>query len=356
MSSIYLISGNDEGLVKEKAIEIFDSIKPADADEFTNDIINGGADNSDHASKICGQVHEAIQSFGFFGSDKVVWLKNANFFSDDVTGRAETTKNAVLALQKLLEQGLPDGTQLIISATGFDKRRAFYKWLSKNASVETCDKLDTSKDGWQDQVAVLTKGYARDLDLCFEADALELFVNRVGAETRTIKTELEKLKFYLLPETSITLKAVFLMTPSSHTGVIFEIGRAIEQKDTSTAIALIDQQLDKGESAIAIMRASILNTVRNQFLAKVITENLGVPINKNALSRIDVKHRQWLPMTKKGEVNAWGLSLAADKIRRKTQAQLFANLEACQEVDQDLVTTQKDPQTLLHQLVIKLTT
>ncbi len=354
-TSIYFISGNDEGLVKEKALETYARIKPQSTDDFSNETINGEADNSDHASRICAQVGEAIQSFGFFNSDKVIWLKNANFLGDDVTGRSETTKKSVEYLSDLLSQGLPEGTTLLISAIGVDKRRAFYKWLAKNAEVSVCDKLDTSKEGWQDQVGRLARGYARDLDLSFDGEALELFVNRVGAETRTIKTELEKLKLFLLPENKVSTDDVVKMTPSSHTGVIFEIGKALEERNAGAAIALIDQQLAKGESAIAIMRASVLNTVKNQLFAKIIQEDLGTSITKNALASVADKHKRWLPITKKGEVNTWGLSLAAGKIRNKSKAQLFKNLEACQQVDQKLVTTQLDPKMLLHKLIVEIT-
>ena len=93
-SNIFAIIGTDEARVKEAALKLVKEQAPSD-DDFGLETINGQADNSEHASRIVGQTIEAIQTLPFFGGEKVVWLQSANFFGDSITGKSQTTIDAV---------------------------------------------------------------------------------------------------------------------------------------------------------------------------------------------------------------------------------------------------------------------
>jgi DNA polymerase-3 subunit delta len=146
--NIFAFFGTDEALVKEAATKLSGKIAPSDK-EFGLEIISGGADNAEHAVQIISRTIEAIQTLPFFGGDKLVWLQGVNFFADNQTGKAESTIAAVEALVDILASHLPPDVRVIISAGDIDKRRSFYKTLSKCAKVEIFDKLDTSKAGWE---------------------------------------------------------------------------------------------------------------------------------------------------------------------------------------------------------------
>ncbi|MGB1130039.1 MAG: DNA polymerase III subunit delta, partial [Haloferula sp.] len=197
VSGMYAVIGTDEGRVKEEATRLHQELTGGNDDGFTHETIDGTADNSEGAFQICQQVVEALNTLPFFGGEKVVWLKSASFLVDDVTGRSERTQSGVESLRECLAAGLGPGVVFLMSATGIDKRRAFWKFLQKSAEVRSYDKIDTSKDGWEEEVARLVEGRAKDLGLSFEDDALELFVMLAGEATRQIGSELEKLDLYL---------------------------------------------------------------------------------------------------------------------------------------------------------------
>ena len=90
--------GSDEGLVREKALELHNRLTGGHDDGFTHEIIDGIADNSDSAFEICSNVIQALQTLPMFGGDKVVWLRNANFLGDNVTGRSQRTEAGVESL------------------------------------------------------------------------------------------------------------------------------------------------------------------------------------------------------------------------------------------------------------------
>ncbi len=359
--AVHAVIGTDDGRVSEEALALFNDLKPGgDAAEFTNDVVEGVVANAEEAYQACARTIEALQTIGFFGAEKVVWLKAANFLADDRTGASERAKQGVEDLLDLLRAGIAEEVTFLVSASAIDKRRAFYKWLQKNGEVATFDKIDVSKDGWEDEVALMVTTRAKELGLAFVHEALELFVQMAGEETRQIGNELEKLHLYLGPRRTVELEDVRLLVPLSRKGVVFEIGRALERRDAERALELVDAQLEKGENAIGLMRAAIIPTVRNLFMVRVLLDaHPDLPVGNGqsfagALNRLPEGERAWLPQTKAGRVNAWGLFFAAKKASQFTTAEMRGAMDSVLRADTSLVTTSLDPRLVLHRLVADL--
>ena len=359
METICAILGTDEGKVAEEALKKFNALKPEGSDDFGNDLIEGKADNTDHASEIISNTLQALQTLPFFGG-KVVWLKDASFLGDDRTGSSERTKEGVESLLKVLKGGLAPGISFLISASGIDKRRAFYKYLKKEANCSIFDKIDVSKDGWEDTVARLVMSKSKPLGMTFADEALDLFVQQAGEDTRQIINELEKLSLYLIPETHVTIEAVRTMIPLNRKGVIWEISRCIERGDGARAIHLVDAQLEKGEQAVGLLRAAIIPTVRNTFFAKLAMVGAGVQrADKRGFSsllrKVNSVTTNALPKKADGNVNSWAIANGASAASRMTLKKLRASLESCLKADRALVTTAADHHMVLHRLIIEVT-
>jgi DNA polymerase-3 subunit delta len=360
--SFFAVIGTDEGMVREKALELYNRLTGGVDDGFTHETIDGIADNSDSAFEICSSTVQALQTLPMFGGDKVVWLRNANFLGDNVTGRSQRTEAGVERLRVALEHGLPDGVKFLLTALGVDKRRAFWKFIEKAAEVQAFDRIDTSRDDWQDQVAALVTKRARELGLDFEPDALALFVMLAGEQSQQIGNELEKLDLYLGPERrTVTEQDVNVLVPLSRAAVVFEIGKAIQNGNAGRAIQLIDQQLAADESAIGIMRASIIGVVRNLFMAKLIVEKFKTPTGNyqafaGALNRLPENDRAWLPQKKDGSgVNVFPIFLALPNAANFELSSLQQVMEATLKADQALVTTGLDHRLVLHRLIVEIT-
>ncbi len=357
----FAVVGSDEGLVREKALALYNELTGGVDDGFTHETIDGIADNAEGAFEICARTVQSLLTVPMFGGDKVVWLRNASFFADNVTGRAQRTEAGVESLRETLERGLPDGVKFLLTAQAVDKRRAFWKFVEKNAAVEVHDKIDTSRDDWMEQVGALVERRAAELGLRFEPEALELFVLLAGEATQQIGNELEKLDLYLGPERrEVTEDDVRRMVPLSRAAVVFEIGKAIQKGDTARAISLIDQQLEADESAIGIMRASIIPTIRNLFMAKLIVEKLGVSGGNyqsfaGGLNRLPEADRAWLPQKKDGSgVNVFPVFLALPGAANFELSGLQQAMEAALKADQALVTTGLDHRLVLHRLLAEI--
>lgn len=354
----FAVAGSDEAQVREEAHSVFNELVEDPSDEFANETISGAVDNSEEAFQACMRGAEALQTVPFFGS-KVVWMKGVTFLADSVTGRAERTLEGLEALRGVLENGLPDGVSFLLSATAIDKRRSFWKFVDSRAEVRVFEKIDTSRDGWQEQVAAVVERRAADLGFRFEGEGLELFVMLAGEDTGQIASELEKLDLFLGERREVTLADVRLMVPLSRGGVVFEIGNAIQVGQVGRALDLIDRQLGQGDSAIGILRASVIPTVRNLFMAAVLLEGHQLPTGNynsfvSAIERLPEQERAWLPRKKTGGVNVYPVFLAAKQAGKFPMSQLREALEACARADRDLVSTGRDHRLVLQKLVAGL--
>lgn len=360
-TNFHVIVGSDDGMVREEALALYNELTGGNDDGFTHETIDGNADNSEGAYEICSSASQSLMTMPMFGGDKVVWLRNVNFLADDVTGRAQRTEAGVEMLRGILEKGLPNGIKFLISADKIDKRKSFWKFLEKNAAVQSFDKIDINQEGWEDAVGRLVEGRASELGLKFENDAMELFIMLAGEQTKQIMNELEKLDLFLGKERRVvTIEDVRLLVPLSREAVVFEIGQAIQKGNVTRAIQLIDEQLAAEESAIGIMRASIINVVRNLYMAKLILEKFKAPSGNygafaGALNRLPASDRAWLPQKKDGTgVNVYPIFLAVPNAKNYDLDGLQHVMVQTQRADQALVTTGLDHRMILHRLIAEI--
>ena len=349
-------------MVREQALKLWRELTGGVDDGFTHETIEGNAPNVDEVNNVVTRFLQALLTYSMFGGDKVVWLRNATFFGNDRTSEAESTLRMVDSIRDQLEKGMPDGVSLIISATKIDKRRSFWKFLESNAQIQIHDRIDMSRDGWEEEVADLVLQKAKLVGLSFESEALDLFVRLAGEATQQIVNELEKLSLYLGDRKVIAIDDVRVMVPLSREGVIFETGRALQLGNAARAIELIDEQLELGESAVAIMRASIIPTVRNLFMARILIDQAKAsPRNYNefqsAVNRLPSEQKAWLPQKKSGDgVNIYPLFLSAAGAQSFTLKNLEKIMHATARADKMLVTRGLDERMVLHRLVTEIAT
>jgi len=380
-ANIHAVVGSDEGEVKRVAAELAGNLTPTGAGEFGLDVIDGAADNAEQAATRIRSTIEALQTLPFFGSTKVVWLKNANFLGDDQKAHSSAVQSALEEFSKMLDRGIGSEVTFLISATEVDKRRSFYKTLVKHADVQVFDRLDSSRGGWEEEATEIVGRRAKKRKLQFDDDALDLFVLLTGGDTRQIENELEKIDTYCgtgfqpakskavdktpghTPKTAtpgVTVDLVRELVPLSRAGIIFELSNALAVRDLELALTLVRRLLDQGESAIGILLAAIVPTIRNLLLAKDLMEGhrLQRPHSPfqfiSAINRLPPKATEHLPRKKDGSINAYALGIAAQDADQFETDQLIDAMRACLEANLQLVTTQLDHELILTEVVVKL--
>ena len=292
----------------------------------------------------------------------MVWLKNANFLGDSVTGRAEGAVTGMENILDVIEADLPNEIKFVISATALDKRRSAYKRLTKLATAEFHDKPDTSRAGWEGAVLSHASKKARELGLTFETGALELLVQMCGDDTRQLENEIEKIDLYLGERRRAGLRTVRGLVSESRAGVIWEVGNAIGARDLPRALHLIDTLLYQGQNAVGILLAAIVPRVRSLLLVKELGSRYKLrAANYNsfnmALEGLPPSATAHLPRKKDGSgFNAYPLFLALGETRNYSLEELHDAYRACLEANARLVTTQLDNKIVLERLLIGILT
>lgn len=196
---VYLFVGTDDYLKSEGAKRVIDARVPKADRDFGLETLDAACDTCDEVLSLLDRAGEALYTASFFGGGKVVWLRDVNFLPG-AKGRAveaQAAKEAVAAfLEGLQRAPLPEGHHLVITANTCLKTSRFYKWVAKEGKVEECG---TELRSWQQEKAALER-----LDALLPASGLRMapqvktaFAQRVGADTRTIVSELEKLRTYV---------------------------------------------------------------------------------------------------------------------------------------------------------------
>ena len=357
---IYAVVGSDEAEVKRVAVELAEKLTPPGLGDFGLEVIDGCADNAEQAATRIRSAIEALQTLPFMGGSKLVWLKNANFLADSVIGRAGSVQGALEELSEIMSADLGDNVTFLLSATETDKRRSFYKALTKRAEVQVIDGLDSNRSGWEEEAGEIVRARAEKRKLKFDDEALELFVLLTGGDTRQIDNELEKIDIFLGVDRQVTSENVRELVPLSRAGVIFELGNALAVRDLERALKLVRRLLDQGETAIGILLVAVLPTIRNLLLAKDLMERHRLqrphaPFTFiSAINRLPAAATEHLPRKKDGTISGYALGIAAQNAHRFETKQLIDAMQACLEANLKLVTTQLDHELILTEIVVKL--
>ena len=263
------ICGPDDFLVNRVGREHFEALAAAArADEFSREIVNGFAGNVDEVAAAVNRFREAVQTLAMFGGKRIVWFKDVNFLADSVTGRAEGTLGQVEALQELLAGVNADEVGIVITAAPIDRRRSFAKWCEAHGDF-TLAGADGEEAG--EALAAVVRGEARECGATFGEGAVELLLQKIGANTRLLTEEVRKLATYAGEGTAITEANVAELTPNFAEGDFFEAADRFFAGDLPGTLAALQRHFFAGGDARPVLSA-LQNRNRILLQARVLLD------------------------------------------------------------------------------------
>ncbi len=265
---LYLVFGDDEYRVTAKTAAIMEARSPAD-DVMAREVIDAGAANGDEVIAAVGKCLEALQTSGLFCAEKTVWLRGATFLGTDQLARSDAVKEAVGRLVDLIKAGLPPGQSLVISATGVDKRSAFFKAcraggelyeLARATKTQMAEGDAERFAGEQFKVAGLKAGRA----------VVRTFLERVGLDSRQIVSEIEKLAVYIGDRDTVTGADIAAITSSAREAVGWDLVDAVGTRDLPRALRVLKQLLFERQPAFMLIRGLENRIAQLQVLREAI--------------------------------------------------------------------------------------
>src|SRR5208283_6034487 len=119
------------------------------------------------------RLREALQTLPFFGSGKVIWLRDCNFLGDE--SRRVGTQAVTETLNELAEElkTFPwKNVRLLISAGKVDKRKTFFKTLDKIGTVETFSGWSMDDRDWAERAEIAARAAVRAREKEISEEAL----------------------------------------------------------------------------------------------------------------------------------------------------------------------------------------
>ena len=195
--NVVLIVGEDDYLVSEAAkkvvgdgvgLELFDSNSASNAELQLRDL---------------RAVEESFLTPPFFDPKKTTWWKNVNFLPHQGKGAPSEEVKAALEkfAAKVAASVLPENQRLLITGPKLKMDSVFAKTLKGVAEVI---EFKTGKPWEQQKNAVMrVNDLAAGMNLTFAPGAAERFVSVVGCDSRSLMSELAKMREFLGKETHV---------------------------------------------------------------------------------------------------------------------------------------------------------
>ena len=201
--NIHLFVGEDSYLVEAAARRVVEAAVPAELRATAVETVSGEAGNSETQLASLRECAASVQTPPFLDPVKLTWWRGVTFLPSGGggSGKAERLAEDVKAALEKFAEGLaatplPDNQVLVITAPKLLMTSIFAKRLKTIAHVVEFGGGGKGKDRLQDAILRLPD-LADDEKLTFAPGADQAFLAKVGSDTRTIVSELQKLRAYL---------------------------------------------------------------------------------------------------------------------------------------------------------------
>ncbi len=272
MGAFYLISGNEDFSIKERANEFIRSLCGEIPEENPAlEIIRG--DTDEKPAVILDKVLAALETPSFLAPEKIVWLKHFSKF-DEAAAEPSTKKkpSRLDQLSDFLKDGIPADLTLVMDG-GMDRRKTFYK---------LCEKVCASSGGkleWFEKTDVKSKGYLANLthkvkEIALNSggkrmneDAAAYLAETIGSDAARLSSEVEKLIAYAGENRVITLEDCFQICSRATETISWEFASALAERNAKKALELIPGILEtkSKESSSSSPEIALLNGVHGEF-------------------------------------------------------------------------------------------
>lgn len=242
---LHVIIGEDDYLVGETARKVI-------GDGVGLEVIDSmNATNAELQMKDLRAAEASFDTPPFLDPKKVTWWKNVHFLPGG-GGRKAASEDVKAALEKfaakLAASPLPENQHFILSGPHLLKTSIFAKTLSTSAEMV----VFAAEKPWEaaKNAVVRVIDLAQEMGLKFASGAAEKFVSVVGTDTRSLMSELGKMRDYLGTESSSITAADIEEVTSQGYGVepeVWDVTDAIGRRDLNAALGAMRKfELENG--------------------------------------------------------------------------------------------------------------
>jgi DNA polymerase-3 subunit delta len=315
------------------------------------------------------RLREALQTLPFFGTGKVIWLRDCNFLGEE---RVASTQAVTESLADLAEElkafawSRHSGIRLLISAGKVDKRKIFFKTLDKIGSVENLAGWSVDDRDWTDRAELAARTAVRERKKEISEEAVAELVTRVGPHPRQLDNEIEKLCLFAGNRNQIEVDDVSAVCVRNKQARAFALGDALGDRDLPRLLRRLDEELwevkfDSQKSEIGLLYGLIAKVRAMLLLKEMFREGWIKPEMdynrfKAQLQRVPADRvpadRRFNPLA----LNPYVLYKALPQIKRYSETELIRAMDLLLRCNQRLVSSGLDEALVLQQTLVQIIT
>jgi DNA polymerase III subunit delta len=362
-SSLALVCGDDEFAVKQRARQLYQQWSE-ELGGMDHETIEASVSNSGGAFTVIGRLREALNTLPFFGSGKVVWLRDCNFLGDERTASSAAVTEKLGELAEELKNFAWQNVRLLISAGKVDKRKTFFKTLDKIGEVESFSAWSSDDKDWAERAEVAARTTFRAWQKDISEEALAELVNRIGPNARQLDSETEKLCLFVGARKKIEFADVAAICTRNKTARAFALGDALGDRDLPRLLKRLDEELwemksDKDKSEIGLLYG-LIGKIRAMLLLKEmlregwIKPEMDYNRFKTQLGNVPAgklpADRRFNPLA----LNPYVLYKALPQAKKYAQGELIRAMDLLLRCNQRLVSSGLDEALVLQQALVQI--
>ncbi len=360
---VALICGEDEYAVKQRAKQLHQQW----CDELgglDHETIEAAVSNSGEALAAIARLREALQTLPFFGSGKVIWLRDCNFLGDERAASAQAVTETLADLVEELKTFSWQGVRLLISAGKVDKRKTFFKTLDKIGSVENFSGWSADDKDWANRAEVEARSAIRARQKEITEEALAELVNRIGPHPRLLDSEIENLCLFVGNRKQIEAGDVAAVCTRNKTARAFALGDALGDRDLPRLLRRLDEELwelkfNSQKSEIGLLYGLIAKVRAMLLLKEMLREGwIQAEMDYNRFkAQLEGVPAEKLPADRRFNplaLNPYVLYIALPHAKKYSQDELVRAMDLLLRCNQRLVSSGLDEALVLQQALVQI--
>lgn len=290
------------------------------------------------------------------------------FLAEGVKAQLSTDETA---LQELVCESFPEGTVLVITAPGVDRRKKLFKEVEQHARVIECS-VRQERYGTRMERSFFDERVQEQLSRAGKSiapGALEKMYNRTGHEMRRLHSELEKLIVYMGERKRATESDVEELFTDYHQAAFYDLANQLRTADLTKILPAVHENLKLADHPL-----QTLGIVAGEFRKLIVARELLFTVF-HASWNPGMPYKAFQPLAKaartdhpelavKAKLNLLSMSdyplyLALKDAQRFPMEKLISIMDAILEADILLKSTRlggTSPGTIVENLVIKICT
>ncbi|MFC1668017.1 DNA polymerase III subunit delta [Chlamydiota bacterium] len=355
-SPVYLIYGDEEFLVTEASQKIVTELTCGSDPLFGKEVYSGP-----HFQ--IRDIQAAVNTLPFFGSRKVVFIKDSRFFS------SPNTQEEVF-INELKEHGVPEGIIIVFVNETVKKTTVLYKFIQERGRILEFGSFGNENRQTLSALFRVSQKRLAQYNKQISRVNFDYLIQYTGLNLRQIIDELEKLCIYSGQEQKeITREAIDQLVPKSRQAVLFKLADTVFNKKLSESLLILNDLLGQGENPIGIV---ITLTQNIRFLLQLSTLFMSFESSEiqslsyynaqkitNWITQLPEEITRLFPDKKNVSIikqHPYRIFLKITALKQFGFPELCDLYKHITDAYLSLVTSMKDPRILLELLIIRICT